>query len=98
MQVVLHPSIIMPRGVCHWGPILALSIIITLFVTGLYAMTLVYPPWRSFGSMLQLCIYLTWLFLILMNFLKAIWLGPGYVPLKWTPVSTQTWKGWPINY
>ncbi|XP_032218931.2 palmitoyltransferase ZDHHC6 isoform X2 [Nematostella vectensis] len=77
----------MPRGICHWGPLLALSIIITLFLGGLYCIILIYTPWHSLGAMVHLGVYLNWAFLILYNFLRGIWLGPGYVPFKWRPAK-----------
>lgn len=68
---------------CHWGPLLALSIIITLFLCGLYCTMLWLPPWTSLAGGIHFAVFITWLFLIMNYFLKSIWLGPGYLPLKW---------------
>lgn len=73
----------MSGGICHWGPLLALSIIITLFLCGLYCTLLWFPPWTSIASAIHLVFFLSWMFLIMNYFLKSIYLGPGYLPLGW---------------
>lgn len=77
----------MSGGICHWGPLLALSIIITLFLCGLYCTLLWFPPWTSIASAIHLAFFLSWMFLIMNYFLKSIYLGPGYLPLGWRAVS-----------
>ena len=77
-------------GICHWGPLLALSIIITLFLCGLYCTLLWFPPWTSVGSAIHLAVFISWLILIMNYFLKSIWLGPGYLPLRWKQVRLYT--------
>lgn len=86
-------SFMMSAGICHWGPLLALSIIITLFLCGLYCTLLWFPPWMSIASAIHLAFFLTWMFLIMNYFLKSIYLGPGYLPLGWRAVSVNkpTW-------
>ncbi|XP_020612060.1 palmitoyltransferase ZDHHC6-like [Orbicella faveolata] len=73
----------MSGGICHWGPLVALSIIITLFLCGLYCTLLWFPPWTSIASVIHLAFFLTWMFLIMNYFLKSIYLGPGHLPLGW---------------
>lgn len=70
-------------SVCHWGPLLALSIIITLFLCGMYCILLWFPPWTSIAGAIHVAVYVTWLLLIMNNFLKSVWLGPGYLPPRW---------------
>ena len=64
---------------------MALSIIISLFLCGLYCTLLWFPPWTSFTSAIHLAVFISWLLLIMNYFLKSIWLGPGYLPLSWRP-------------
>ena len=87
----------MGGGICHWGPLVALSIIVTLFVCGLYSTLLWFPPWTSLASVIHLAVYISWLVLILNYFLKSIWLGPGYLPPGWNPVSATAHRRqlWP---
>lgn len=75
----------MSRGICHWGPLLALSIIWTLFLCGFYCILLWYPPWTSVASVIHLVVYVSWMILIMNYFIKSITLGPGYLPLGWKP-------------
>lgn len=72
-------------GLCHWGPICALTIILELFVVGLYCDVLLFHPLESVGGFVHLLIYIMWLALILNYFLKSVWIGPGYVPRNWKP-------------
>ncbi|XP_029204999.2 palmitoyltransferase ZDHHC6-like isoform X2 [Acropora millepora] len=71
------------RSICHYGPLLALSIIITLFLCGLYCTLLWFPPWASIAGAIHVTVFVSWVTLIIKYFLKAIWLGPGYLPLRW---------------
>ena len=79
----------MAGGICHWGPLVALSIIITLFLAGLYCTLLWFPPWTSVASVIHVAVFISWLALIMNYFLKSIWLGPGYLPLGWRMVSVN---------
>ncbi|KAK2560070.1 Palmitoyltransferase ZDHHC6 [Acropora cervicornis] len=71
------------RSICHYGPLLALSIIITLFLCGLYCTFLWFPPWASIAGAIHVTVFVSWVTLIIKYFLKSIWLGPGYLPLRW---------------
>lgn len=72
------------RRLLHWGPIIALSIIIFLFSCTLIANLSWYPPNSSLG-LLHLAIFCSWVFMILREFFKAAFDGPGYVPIGWRP-------------
>ncbi|XP_077999419.1 palmitoyltransferase ZDHHC6-like [Glandiceps talaboti] len=76
------------KQLLHWGPLLALFIII--FVTG-WAMlcTLVWWPVAidDIGSIVHFISIFTWLYLILYNFFKAAFLGPGFVEKGWKPAN-----------
>ena len=75
------------RSICHYGPLLALFIIITLFLCGLYCTFLWFPPWTSIAGAIHVTVFVSWVTLIIKYFLKSIWLGPGYLPLRWRLVS-----------
>ena len=72
----------------HWGPLTALTIIFTLFIAGVYSSLVWWPPVK-FTGILNLCLLVVFLFCILYNFIKAAWVGPGYVPSQWKPVSRK---------
>lgn len=74
-------------SIIHWGPLFALAIIISLFVSGTYCTLIWFPPWSSTGGLVHFTVYVTWAVLIMNSFLKSAWLGPGFVPLKWKAVS-----------
>ena len=75
-------------GLCHWGPISALTIIFELFVVGLYCDVIWFNPLESMKGFIHVIIYVTWMILILNYYLKSVWFGPGYVPQAWKPVSS----------
>lgn len=70
----------------HWGPLTALTIIFTLFIASVYSSLVWCPPVDLIG-ILNLFFLVVFLSCILYNFIKASWLGPGYVPSQWKPVS-----------
>lgn len=80
-------NMVTSRSICHYGPLLALSIIITLFLCGLYCTFLWFPPWASIAGAIHVTVFVSWVTLIIKYFLKSIWLGPGYLPLRWRLVS-----------
>jgi len=72
----------------HWGPVLALSV--TAIISWSASTCLLeWWPLTSPAAVLNLVVYILWHFLILYNFLLAIFVGPGYVPLDWKPVSKK---------
>lgn len=72
----------------HWGPLTALTIIFTLFIAGVYSSLVWWPPVK-FTGILNLCLLVVFLFCILYNFIKAAWVGPGYVPSQWKPENIE---------
>jgi len=77
---------IMGYRLLHWGPVLAMSI--TAIISWSSFMC-VLERWliTSVASVLNLIVLILWNILILYNFLLAVFVGPGYVPLGWKPVS-----------
>ena len=74
----------------HWGTLLAQFIITSISLTFLYVDTYFWPLINEHGFLdTRACLHL-FLFccssvLTQYNFLMAIYVGPGYVPLKWHP-------------
>jgi len=74
------------RRLCHPGPVIALSIVFICFTVSLVdSMIWLCPPSRSLLGKLNVCLLVLWLVLILGNFFRAVFIGPGYVPKKWKP-------------
>ncbi|XP_028405948.1 palmitoyltransferase ZDHHC6-like isoform X2 [Dendronephthya gigantea] len=72
----------------HWGPLTALTIIFTLFTASVYSSLVWWPP-VNFSGVINLCLLAFFLTCILYNFIKAAWVGPGYVPPKWKPDNAE---------
>lgn len=86
-----HLSLSMFRAadrLIHWGPFLALFIIIYVSVVSINAMLQLWPPAESLGGLLHLCLYLLQFYLVMSNYLTACFMGPGFVPIGWRPVSS----------
>jgi len=72
----------------HWGPVLALSVTATISWSSFMCL-LEWWPITSAAAVLNLVVFLLWHIVILYNFLHAVFVGPGYVPLDWKPVSKK---------
>lgn len=70
----------------HWGPLTALTIIFTLFIASVYSSLVWWSPLNVAG-LINIALLVVFLVCILYNFIKASRIGPGYVPLRWKPVS-----------
>ena len=78
---------------CHFGPLIALIIICVCYVVSIIdSMIWLLPTHNSLAGKLNIVVLTLWLALILRNFLKAIFVGPGYVPKEWTPADKQDVK------
>ena len=87
------------KQLCHWGPVIALSIIGTVSVVthGVLLATHPLSPLNYDAKQLDFLdgtkalaeyfLYLFWHWAILNNYFKAAFHGPGYVPLNWHPVD-----------
>ena len=71
---------------CHWGPLIALSLISIISSCTVYC-SLLWWPIDTQGGIINLTIFLSWVIATFYNFFRAIHLGPGYVPRDWKPVS-----------
>ena len=71
---------------CHFGPIIAIFLISFITYAGFVCLIQWWPPVDLSGK-INIIIYLTWPLIIFYNYFNAIFLGPGFVPLNWRPVS-----------
>ena len=81
-------DVMMGYRLLHWGPVLALS------VTGIISLSswmclVEWWPVTSVAALFNVVVFVLWHFLILYNFFLAVFVGPGYVPVGWKPVSIQ---------
>ena len=79
-----------PR-IIHWGPILTISLICYIFYWTLYVMSVGWP-WHTTHGLIHHVLFLTNVFGIVINYLHAMYHGPGYVPLEWTPMKATDQK------
>lgn len=82
------------RRLCHWGPLVALSVVIVCSATAIADAVLWYWPLDTAGGSVNFIMLLNWTVMILYNYFNAMFVGPGYVPLGWTPVSAASCPGW----
>ena len=76
----------------HWGPLVALSIIFTLFIGSIYSSLVWWPPNDTTSGVINIGLLVVFLVCILFNFIKAAWVGPGYVPHQWKPVRSTRYN------
>ena len=69
--------------VFHWGPLVALLIIKTIFLSSLSAILQWWPPTNSPESFLHFLLFVFWDVIVLYNFCSAVARGPGFVPRGW---------------
>lgn len=72
----------------HWGPLVALLIVKFIFLTCLYVTSMWLSPYNSLEGTVNHAIYIGWVGTLLYNFFMAVAMGPGFVPLRWRPVSS----------
>ncbi|PKU27439.1 palmitoyltransferase zdhhc6 [Limosa lapponica baueri] len=75
------------RRLCHWGPLVALAVVAVCSATAMADAALWYWPLDTAGGSVNFIMLLNWTVMILYNYFSAMFVGPGYVPLGWTPVS-----------
>ncbi|CAK8683008.1 unnamed protein product [Clavelina lepadiformis] len=73
--------------ILHVGPLTAIFVIFVCYTVSVIDSSLWFMPTSSagIGGKLNIIILTIWLALILGNFLRAILIGPGYVPKNWAP-------------
>lgn len=75
------------RRLCHWGPIIALSVIAICSTMAILDSIIWYWPLDTTGGSINFLMLINWTVLILYNYFNAMFVGPGYIPLGWKPVS-----------
>lgn len=74
------------RRLCHWGPIIALSVIAICSTMAILDSIIWYWPLDTTGGSINFIMLINWTVLILYNYFNAMFVGPGYIPLGWKPV------------
>ncbi|KAK6168999.1 hypothetical protein SNE40_020134 [Patella caerulea] len=72
------------RQIFHWGPMLALSVIIVIAWMTVVC-DLMWWPITSTGGCINLLVFLMWVALTFYNYFRAALLGPGFVPYGYKP-------------
>ncbi|XP_041065584.1 palmitoyltransferase ZDHHC6 isoform X1 [Carcharodon carcharias] len=77
------------KRICHWGPIIALSVITICSSMAIIDSVLWYWPLDTPGGSINFILLINWTVLILYNYFNAMFVGPGYVPIGWKPENPQ---------
>nr|XP_060623005.1 palmitoyltransferase ZDHHC6-like [Anolis sagrei ordinatus] len=77
------------RRLCHWGPIIALSVIAICSAMAMIDAVLWYWPLDTTGGSINFIMLINWTVMILYNYFNAMFVGPGYVPVGWKPENSQ---------
>uniref|UniRef100_A0AC34GQV1 Palmitoyltransferase n=1 Tax=Panagrolaimus sp. ES5 TaxID=591445 RepID=A0AC34GQV1_9BILA len=75
----------MSQRLCHWGPMLAIFLIVTIGMSATIVFFHIWPPLDSLWGFINLIIFFTWNYMSLTNFLQATRFGGGFVKLGWKP-------------
>uniref|UniRef100_A0AAY4EZ29 Palmitoyltransferase n=1 Tax=Denticeps clupeoides TaxID=299321 RepID=A0AAY4EZ29_9TELE len=75
------------RRLCHWGPVIALTVIAVCSSVAILDSIIWYWPLDTTGGSVNFIMLINWTVLILYNYFNAMYMGPGYIPLQWKPVS-----------
>uniref|UniRef100_A0A8C4N334 Palmitoyltransferase n=1 Tax=Eptatretus burgeri TaxID=7764 RepID=A0A8C4N334_EPTBU len=81
------PSVL--RRLCHWGPLLALSVILVVSCAAVLDSLLWLWPLGTAGALWNLMALIGWTVLILYHYLRALVVGPGRVPTGWRPAKRE---------
>ncbi|KAL7990608.1 hypothetical protein Chor_014038 [Crotalus horridus] len=73
------------KRLCHWGPIIALSVIAICSAMAIIDAVLWYWPLDTTGGSINFIMLINWTIMILYNYFNAMFVGPGYVPIGWKP-------------
>ncbi|XP_066478262.1 palmitoyltransferase ZDHHC6 isoform X1 [Tiliqua scincoides] len=77
------------KRLCHWGPIIALSVIAICSVMAVIDAVLWYWPLDTTGGSINFIMLINWTVMILYNYFNAMFVGPGYVPIGWKPENSK---------
>lgn len=79
------------RRIFHWGPLLTISLVCYIFYWTLYTMSICWP-WRTLQGAVHHVLFIGNVFLICINYFHAMFHGPGFVPLGWSPAKSKDQK------
>ncbi|KAI1887197.1 hypothetical protein AGOR_G00203670 [Albula goreensis] len=77
------------KRLCHWGPVIALSVIAICSTMAILDSIIWYWPLDTTGGSVNFIMLINWTVLILYNYFNAMFVGPGYIPLEWKPENSQ---------
>ncbi|KAJ8365220.1 hypothetical protein SKAU_G00140510 [Synaphobranchus kaupii] len=77
------------KRLCHWGPMIALSVIAICSTIAVLDSIIWYWPLDTTGGSVNFIMLINWTVLILYNYFNAMFVGPGYIPLGWNPENSQ---------
>ncbi|XP_060794988.1 palmitoyltransferase ZDHHC6 isoform X1 [Neoarius graeffei] len=77
------------RRLCHWGPIIALTVIAVCSSMAILDSVIWYWPLDTTSGSINFIMLINWTVLILYNYFNAMFVGPGYIPLGWKPENQQ---------
>lgn len=80
------------RRLCHWGPIIALTVIAVCSSMAILDSIIWYWPLDTTSGSINFIMLINWTVLILYNYFNAMFVGPGYIPLEWKPVNTKLYS------
>ncbi|VDP79358.1 unnamed protein product [Echinostoma caproni] len=78
------------KRVCHWGPMIALTTIFYIAYISLKSSMWISPMSLSILGFIQFVFISILLYMILNSYFCALFIGPGFVPLGWRPVSAES--------
>ncbi|XP_075216074.1 palmitoyltransferase ZDHHC6 [Lycorma delicatula] len=73
------------KRLCHWGPLTAIGITKLVMYATIHCCSMWWPPQKSIGGFLNIIFFLNGCAILIYNFLSAVFVGPGYLPLNWQP-------------
>ncbi|XP_076855444.1 palmitoyltransferase ZDHHC6 [Brachyhypopomus gauderio] len=77
------------KRLCHWGPVIALTVIAVCSSMALLDSVIWYWPLDTAGGSINFIMLINWTVLILYNYFNAMFVGPGYIPSAWKPENQQ---------
>ncbi|XP_072164686.1 palmitoyltransferase ZDHHC6-like [Diadema setosum] len=81
------------RQLCHWGPFVAIFLILYITTTAIVCDLSSWPPLRDSPLSVAHCaVLLIWGLTIFYNYFHAVFLGPGFVPKGWRPENPEDEK------
>uniref|UniRef100_A0AC34PUS0 Palmitoyltransferase n=1 Tax=Panagrolaimus sp. JU765 TaxID=591449 RepID=A0AC34PUS0_9BILA len=77
------------RRMFYWGPLFSLTIIVFIGISTIIVSSEIWPPFDTIGGFLSLTFHFWTHYMTITNLIKAAYLGPGYIKLKWVPKNPE---------